>query len=116
MAPTTTKATTTTVRSTTAAPVSAGEDCEGSGAPFTTSPGVTCEEVYEQAKLILLTFDGFEKTTDFFIETTSGIVCGAMAGTEPKTYEPESTYIPALADALVDRFCPGDREMLVLNS
>ena len=40
------------------------------------------------------------------VQIQAATVCSVIAGDETKTYEPESAYIPALANSLAGAFCP----------
>ncbi len=92
------------------AEVESGDDCDDYAPAFETLPGVTCEEIYQAARVVLAWFEGFERLTDEGLHIQIVVLCDRKSEV---TYLPESTHIPALADALVGKLCPGDRSLIV---
>lgn len=79
-------------------------------ATFETLAPHTCEDVYKTAVAILLQhgWDSPPPQAGLFIQVIS--LCTLTSET---TYEPESTHIPALGDALMGVMCDADRALLV---
>ena len=108
--------TTTETPATTTTTVAAPEVCDVSGVTFETAAGVSCEAVYEQTHEVLVeSGEDWGGPDSPAVQIQAATVCSVIAGDETKTYEPESAYIPALANSLAGAFCPGDPALLVLN-
>jgi len=93
----------------TAEPETQDDRCDGGGARFVPALGKSCSDVYEMTRSVLVRYDGYQQINAMGVELEAGVICSAAAGDSVKTYLPESTHIPALADALIGDFCPGDR-------
>ena len=89
-----------------------GETCSDPSFDFTfeTLVPFTCEDVYQTTIAILLGngWDSPPPQSGIFLQ--AGVLC---TQTVEQTYEPESTHIPILADALMERMCDADRSLLI---
>lgn len=83
------------------------------GAPFETMPGVSCDQAYRLAWVVLQEHGWDAAVSSPALQNQVGIVCNAAAGDSVVTYSPESTHIPALADLMIGLHCPGNRANLV---
>ncbi len=77
---------------------------------------VTCDELFEAGKAVIVDFESQASLPDGGIQLLISRVCTGSQGDAVMTYEPHEDYMPALADAVVGDFCPGDRENIVAAS
>ena len=76
---------------------------------FETLAGVSCEQIMDTAENILVPF-GYSADTDGFFREVSSL---CQDDGEQVAYHAQSPQVPALADAIVGRLCPGDRALIV---
>lgn len=90
-----------------------GEVCTDESFPsitFEPTPPFDCQAIYDTTVAILLQngWDAPPPPSGIFLEV--GVLCSL---TSESTYQPESTHIPAIGDAVMGVMCDADRSLLV---
>lgn len=103
---------TTTTTTTAAVEVVEDEVCTDesfSNISFEPIPPFDCQTIYDTTVAILLQngWDAPPPQSGIFLEV--GVLCTV---TSEKTYAPESTHVPAIADAVMGVMCDADRSLL----
>ena len=77
---------------------------------FEPIPPFDCQTIYDTTVAILLQngWDAPPPQSGIFLEV--GVLCTV---TSEKTYAPESTHVPAIADAVMGVMCDADRSLIV---
>lgn len=105
-----TTTTTTAVEPSEAAEAEVCTDESFSSITFEPIPPFDCQTIYDTTVAILLQngWDAPPPQSGIFLEV--GILCTL---TSESTYQPESTHVPAIADAVMGVMCDADRSLLV---